>query len=484
MSPGNASARPRVTDPTPAVLAAADGHPQSAGAARATGPEAPEPVSLAQIIASRNHRPMLRLQALQILEGICRSLDHAHRNACVHGNVQPGNILVTADGQVRLTGHDGAPTPGYASCEVLEGAAPGPADDLFAAACTGYMLLAGEAPFGAGTVLDAEAAARRPTRIPHLSPGQWRALDRALAFRRADRQADVDTFLNELRSQYPGQPAGDGTASLPALPVAGLNDSPGPRLPLMAAGITGIAAIIIALGWWLLGSPETPAGSGALAVAISEPEAGLIVRPEVAPVTNTAAVMPAAQPAGPQLPLALPAQLPPAAAAQKTAGKSRKESAPAEPLPAVPDTPTDPPAAAATAPEPTPAPLALIAPRPVVPALPPEAVPTPSLPATPAADDGIHLVPFSSLKVRRYVDPDFPRNSQGVRTAGWVDVSFGIDAEGRTTALQVNGAEPAGVFEEAALAAVRRWRFAPVEAPAATSGKAVRSEIRVRFIPD
>lgn len=460
--------------------------PHAAGAERAAGPAVPEPVSLAQIIASRNHRPMLRLQALQILEGICRSLDHAHRNACVHGNVQPGNILVTADGQVRLTGHDGAPTPGYASCEVLEGAAPVPADDLFAAACTGYMLLAGEAPFGAGTVLDAEAAARRPTRIPHLSPGQWRALDRALAFRRADRQADVDTFLNELRSQYPGQPAGDGTASLPALPVAGLKDSPGPRLPLMAAGIMGIAAIIIALGWWLLRSPETPAGSGALAVAISEPEAGLIVRPAAVPATDTAVRMPAAEPAGPQLPLALPAQPPTPTAMQTTAGKSRTVAAPAEPLPAVPDAQTDSSVGAAVVPEPTPAPapLALIAPRPVVPALPTETAPAISLPATPAADDGIHLVPFSSLKVRRYVDPDFPRNSQGVRTAGWVDVSFGIDAEGRTTALQVNGAEPAGVFEEAALAAVRRWRFAPVEAPAAASGKAVRSEIRVRFIPD
>lgn len=465
--------------------------PHATGAERAAGPDAAEPVSLAQIIASRNHRPMLRLQALQILEGICRSLDHAHRNACVHGNVQPGNILVTADGHVRLTGHNGAPTPGYASCEVLEGTAPVPADDLFAAACTGYMLLAGEAPFGAGTVLDAEAAARRPTRIPHLSPGQWRALDRALAFRRADRQADVDTFLNELRSQYPGQPAGDGTASLPALPVAGLNDSPGPRLPLMAAGITGIAAIVIALGWWLLGSPETPAGSGALGLPITEPEAGLIVRPAAVPATDTAVRMPAAGPAGPQLPLALPAQPPPAEATQTTAGKSRTVTAPAEPLPAVPDAQTDSSVGAALVPEPTPTPLALIAPRPVVPALPTETAPAITLPATPAttlaatpaADDGIHLLPFSSLKVRRYVEPDYPRNSQGVRTAGWVDVSFGIDAEGRTTSLQVNGAEPAGMFEEAALAAVRRWRFAPVQAPAG-SGKTVRSEIRVRFIPD
>lgn len=483
MSPGNASARQRATETTPDPPATVIPRAHAAGPARATGAEAPEPVSLAQIIESRNHRPMLRLQALQILEGICRSLDHAHRNACVHGNVQPGNILVTADGQVRLTAHGGAPAPAYASCEMLEGATATPADDLFAAACTGYVLLAGETPFGTGSALEAEAAARRPARIPHLSPGQWRALDRALAFRRTDRQQNVETFLNELRSQYPGQPAADGTTSLPALPVAGLNDSPGPRLPLMAAGITGIAAIVMALGWWLLRSPETPAGSAPPVVATSEPEAGLIVRSAAVPVTDTEVLMSAAASVDPPLPLAATAPPPPAAATKPPAGKSRTETAPAELLPAVADAQTDPSTATAVVPGPAPAPLALIAPRPVVPALPPATAPAITLPGTLSADDGIHLVPFSSLKVRRYVEPDYPRNSQGLHTAGWVDVGFGIDAEGRTTALQVNAAEPAGVFEEAALAAVRRWRFAPVEAPAG-SGKEVRSEIRVRFIPD
>ncbi len=117
-----------------------------------------------------NHRPMLRLQALQIIEGICRSLDHSHRNGCTHGDVQPEKIFVTAEGHVRLIGHRGAPTPAYASCEVLEGMPPVPADDLFSAACTGYQLLAGEPAFGHTTHLQAEAVARRPARIPHLSP--------------------------------------------------------------------------------------------------------------------------------------------------------------------------------------------------------------------------------------------------------------------------------------------------------------------------
>jgi TonB family protein len=47
--------------------------------------------------------------------------------------------------------------------------------------------------------------------------------------------------------------------------------------------------------------------------------------------------------------------------------------------------------------------------------------------------------------------------------------------------VQVAGAEPAGVFEEAAVAAVRRWRFASREDDAAAGP--VRTQVRVRFDP-
>jgi protein TonB len=85
-------------------------------------------------------------------------------------------------------------------------------------------------------------------------------------------------------------------------------------------------------------------------------------------------------------------------------------------------------------------------------------------------------VPFSSLTVRRYVEPDYPRNAAARRLPGWVDVAFAVDASGRTREVRVVGAEPPGVFDEAALAAVRRGRFAATTGP-------VDSQIRVRFDP-
>jgi TonB family protein len=427
--------------------------------------EPAECASLAHILATRNHRPMLRLQALQIVEGICRSLDHSHRNGCTHGDVQPEKIFITAEGHVRLTGHGSTAQPAYASCEVLEGAPPVPADDLFSTACTGYQLLAGQPPFAAGNALLAEAAAQRPSRILHLSPGQWRALDRALAFRRVERQPDIASFLNELRNQYTGTPESDGAAAAQSPASASAQTQRDPRLPVMAGIVAAVT--LIALGWWLLRTPEAAIDAAPDAAATTEPETGFIMR-EAAPAADTAITSPPplatltpAAPATPQPLAVLPIpqrQVDPAPSVA---------SAEAEPAASMPIRPT----------------TALIAPRPVAPALPVPVAPSLALETAPTAETGIYMVPFSSLKVRRYADPDYPRTRDGQRVAGWVDVSFGVDEVGRTTDLQVTAAEPAGQFEAAALAAVRRWRFAPVEAPAGSDAE-VRSEIRVRFIPD
>jgi TonB family protein len=469
MSPGNAPARQRApdfaTDTRPAL-----GSPQVPAPAHLPAPDTPECDSLAQILDARNQRPMLRLQALQIMEGVCRSLDHTHRNGGIHGNVQPENIFVTAEGHVRLTGHGEAPTAVHASCEVLEGAPPIAADDLFSAACVGYRLLAGEPPFGLGNALEAEAAGQRPARIEHLPPGQWRALDRALTFRRTDRQPDIETFLNELRSQYPGQSAADAatTAKIPVL--AAIEPRRDLRL-LVTAGVVSAVAVIT-LVWWMSRTPEEAASTtqAESPAEAAEPEAGRIVRAETAATPDLPPASPppqAASPAAAPEPLVLPTQteprvtvipsaVTPAAEAPTTSTPSREPAAP---------------------------PATLIAPLPVVPVVPIPAAPALAINAKAAVDAAIYMVPFSSLKVRRYADPDYPRTSAGQRVAGWVDVSFGLDAVGRTTDMQVTDAEPAGLFEDAALAAVKRWRFAPVEAPAGTDQQ-VRSEIRVRFIPD
>jgi len=55
--------------------------------------------------------------------------------------------------------------------------------------------------------------------------------------------------------------------------------------------------------------------------------------------------------------------------------------------------------------------------------------------------------------------PDYPDAAN--RTEGAVKLHFSIDAEGQTADVTVLESNPPGLFDEAALAAVRQWRYSP-----------------------
>jgi TonB family protein len=81
------------------------------------------------------------------------------------------------------------------------------------------------------------------------------------------------------------------------------------------------------------------------------------------------------------------------------------------------------------------------------------------------------------LKRTRYVAPEYPREALAKDLRGEVRVRYTIGTDGRIKDAVVTASDPAGVFDEAALVAVRRWRFKPVEvdgqAVEATSGTAM-----------
>jgi protein TonB len=89
------------------------------------------------------------------------------------------------------------------------------------------------------------------------------------------------------------------------------------------------------------------------------------------------------------------------------------------------------------------------------------------------------VISASQLTLARYVKPQYPANAQERGTGGWVDLAFTVRVDGSITDLSVTGAEPAGIFEQAAMAAVRRWRYQPVR----RDGRAVeqRARLRLRF---
>jgi TonB family protein len=76
----------------------------------------------------------------------------------------------------------------------------------------------------------------------------------------------------------------------------------------------------------------------------------------------------------------------------------------------------------------------------------------------------------------RYVAPQFPEEALRRGVDGWVELHFLVGTDGAVGEVAVVGAQPVGVFEQAALAAVRRWHYRPVM----RGGRAVAQRVRVR----
>jgi len=76
-------------------------------------------------------------------------------------------------------------------------------------------------------------------------------------------------------------------------------------------------------------------------------------------------------------------------------------------------------------------------------------------------------------------NPEYPIEARRKKLEGWVRVELLVLEDGSVTEVKARQAQPAGVFEAAALAAVARWKFRP----ATEAGKPVRrrATVTVRF---
>lgn len=57
--------------------------------------------------------------------------------------------------------------------------------------------------------------------------------------------------------------------------------------------------------------------------------------------------------------------------------------------------------------------------------------------------------------------PIYPAQAKAEGTEGSVVVRYGVSLDGRVVDARVESARPEGIFEEAALTAVRSWRYNP-----------------------
>ncbi|HKF97183.1 MAG TPA: energy transducer TonB, partial [Steroidobacteraceae bacterium] len=93
------------------------------------------------------------------------------------------------------------------------------------------------------------------------------------------------------------------------------------------------------------------------------------------------------------------------------------------------------------------------------------------------AQQATTVVNASALTRTRYVAPQFPDIALARGIDGWVDLQFVVGTDGAVGDVAVVGAQPVGIFEQAALDAVRHWHYQPV----LHDGQAVSQHARVRL---
>jgi len=224
---------------------------------------------LSQVLIARKTIALARPHALAIMRDIGAALAHAHSRDIVHGDINPQNIFITNGGELRVldfgashkilrdgwtAGRESArepvATPGYASCQLLEGQYPDARDDVFAFACVAYALLSGKHPFPNRTAVEACAQGLRPARPPGITSHQWGVLREGLRWERDRRPADVGEWLD--RFDLAG-----AARQLPKLPLI-VNTTTTTKLNFkrVAAGIL-VAALLAAVGFGVVSNYDS-----------------------------------------------------------------------------------------------------------------------------------------------------------------------------------------------------------------------------------
>src|SRR5215216_5956334 len=180
-----------------------------------------------EVLSDELHKsgPVEPARAIAIITQVLEALSYAHRNGIIHRDLKPDNIILIANGLLKikvldfgiarivggenltLTG-EGFGTPAYMSPERLSGSvSDDPRIDIYSAGIILFEMLAGKTPFqsqASDPVIywTEMSALHKSVPLPSLgSPVELeRVLTRATAKRVEDRYCSADEMLAELRS--------------------------------------------------------------------------------------------------------------------------------------------------------------------------------------------------------------------------------------------------------------------------------------------
>jgi serine/threonine-protein kinase len=216
--------------------------------------------------------PLAPRAAAALVEAVARATDHAHAQGVLHRDLKPANILLSADGQPRITDFGLAKqlqaealappgqrtesgtilgTPSYMAPEQAAGAAAGPAADTYSLGAILYEALTGRPPFRAASLLETLEQVRRQEPVPpgRLQPGLPRDLQticlKCLQKDPARRYASAGALADDLGRFLRGEPIAARPVSRPEQLWKWAR-----RRPAAAAlvGLSGVFAAVLVAG--------------------------------------------------------------------------------------------------------------------------------------------------------------------------------------------------------------------------------------------
>ena len=197
--------------------------------------------TLKQLVADGPIEPQ---QAIDVTIHILRAARFAHKRGIIHRDIKPHNVIVDAEGRVKVTdfgiARAGASdmtetgaimgTAAYLSPEQAQGHAVSASSDLYSIGILLYELLTGRVPFEAESAVSIALKQVSETPVaprelnPDISPELEDVVLRALQKDPAERFADADDFIAALDAvrPFPARPdaaqrTGDFTGAYPAL---------------------------------------------------------------------------------------------------------------------------------------------------------------------------------------------------------------------------------------------------------------------------
>ena len=225
-------------------------------------------------------RPLPLDEALDIAQQACAGLQAAHERGIVHRDIQPANLMLTAQGQVKIMDFGLAQvgdrtripktgaslgTPAYMFPEQARGEAVDRRTDIWSLGAVLYEMLAGRLPFRG----DTEQAVSYG--IVHAEPEPLTALRTGLP-------VEVDRIASKALAKDPGrryQHAADLLVDLRGLPSSDPRNHPPPTGPwTYAAAGFALALILAAVAWFAFRLRAQPGSPSEVRLSVLPPRGG------------------------------------------------------------------------------------------------------------------------------------------------------------------------------------------------------------------